>query len=131
MDRVNHNQFLRVGMLGTIAGTALIWLNPSPIVNLIGLMLIGFAQAPIAPTLMGDTPRRSGVEQAPHVIGYQNTGAGLGIAFFPALAGILAEWISLEILGLYLAMVATAMFIVHELLNYQETHNELIESGND
>lgn len=131
IDRVNHNQFLRVSMFVTIIGTALIWLNPSPTMNLIGLMIIGFAQAPIAPTLMGDTPRRGGVAQAPYIIGYQNTGAGLGIAFFPSLAGILAEWISLEILGLFLAIIATAMFIVHELLNYQETHHELIESGHD
>lgn len=131
IDRVNHNQFLRVSMLVTIIGTVLIWLNPSPDFNLIGLMIIGFAQAPIAPTLMGDTPRRSGVGQAPYIIGYQNTGAGLGIAFFPSLAGILAEWISLEIIGLFLMIVTTSMFIVHELLNYLETHDELIESGHD
>ncbi len=122
IDRIDHNLFLRVSMVFAIMGASLIWLNPSPTLSFAGLALMGFAMAPIAPTIMGDTPRRVGIERAPNMIGYQSTGAGIGIAFFPALAGILAEYISLEMIGLFLIVLTVAMFIVHELLNYEERH---------
>ncbi len=120
IDRVNHNMFLRVSMLFAVVGASLIWLNPSVEFTFLGLAVIGFAMAPIAPTIMGDTPLRVGVERAPNIIGYQSTGAGIGIALFPAIAGIFAEYISLEVIGLFLIMIAVAMFVVHELLIFQE-----------
>ena len=121
IDRVSHNLFLRVSMFLAILGAVLIWLNPSQILNFIGLAIIGFAVAPVAPTIMGDTPRRVGVDRAPNMIGYQNVGAGLGIALFPSLAGVFAEVIGLEVIGLFLIIITMMMFIVHELLNHQES----------
>lgn len=127
IDRINHNLFLRVSMFFAIVGASLIWLNPAPALNFVGLAIIGFAMAPIAPTVMGDTPRRVGVDSAPNVIGYQNTGAGFGIAFFPSLAGVLGEWIALEVIGLFLIVLTMTMFVLHELLNYQEKQVERSE----
>lgn len=131
IDRISHNLFMRGMMLFAIVGASLIWLNPSPFFNFVGLAIIGFAMAPVAPTLMADTPDRVGVDRAPNVIGYHSTAAGFGIALLPPLAGIVAEFISLEIIGLYLVLITTGMFVVHELLNYQETNNELIDSRHD
>lgn len=131
IDRINHNLFLRVAMFFAIIGSSLIWLNPSPILNFVGLVIMGFAMAPIAPTVVGDTPRRVGVNRAPNIIGYQSTGAGIGIAFFPALAGILADVISIELIGLFLIVLTMSQFIVHELLNHQENLDKQIEGNND
>jgi fucose permease len=127
IDRVSHNLFLRVSMFFAVIGATLIWLNPNPMLNFAGLAIIGFAMAPIAPTIIGDTPRRVGVDRAPNIIGYQGMGAGLGIAFFPSLAGILGEIISLEIIGLFLIVVMIIMFVVHELLNHQENMEKTYE----
>ena len=120
IDRVSHSLFLRVTMFFAVIGATLIWLNPSPILSFVGLVIMGFAMAPIAPTVMGDTPRRVGVNRAPYIIGYQSTGAGLGIAFFPLLAGVFGEVISIEIIGLFLIVLTLIQFITHELLNHQE-----------
>ena len=120
IDRVSHNLFLRVSMFFAVIGATLIWLNPSPILSFAGLLIMGFAMAPVAPTVMGDTPRRVGVNRAPNIIGYQSTGAGLGIAFFPLLAGVLGEVISIETIGLFLIVLTMSQFITHELLNHQE-----------
>jgi len=128
IDRVSHNLYLRVNMFFAIIGASLIWLNPSPILNFIGLAIMGFAMAPVAPTIVGDTPRRVGVNRAPNIIGYQSTGAGLGIAFFPALAGVLGDVISIEIIGLFLIVLTITQFIAHELLNHQETLENRIDT---
>lgn len=125
IDRVSHNLFLRVSMLGTIIGTTLMWLDLSLVANFVGLVVIGLTMAPVAPTVMGDTPQRVGVLRSPNVIGYQNVGAGLGIAFFPSMAGIFGELVSLEVIPLMLVMIAIVMFVVHELLNFQEKREAL------
>jgi fucose permease len=127
IDRVSHNLFLRVSMFFAIIGATLIWLNPSPTLSFAGLAIMGFAMAPIAPTIIGDTPRRVGVNRAPNIIGYQGMGAGLGIAFLPSVAGVLGEIIDLEIIGLFLIITTVIMFVVHELLNHQEN----MESSDD
>jgi fucose permease len=129
IDRVNHNLFLRVSTLFAVVGASLIWLNPSPIINFAALVIMGFAMAPIAPTIFGDTPRRVGIDRAPYIIGYQSTGAGLGIAFFPAMAGALGEVISIEMIGLFLILLTMIQFIMHELMIHQEnlenSHNSI------
>ena len=116
IDRVNHGLYLRANMLGTIVGAILIWLNLGQLWSFAGLMVMGFTMAPVAPTLFSDTPKRVGTEEAAHVIGLQSLGSGLGIAFPPALAGFLAEALGLEVIGLFIVVVAIITVIVHEWL---------------
>jgi fucose permease len=120
IDRMSHNLFLRGAMLLAVVGSVLMALHLSPELDFLGLAIIGFAMAPVAPTVMGDTPSRVGVGRAPNIIGYQNVGAGFGIAFFPSLAGVLAEYINLEMISIFLVVITVLMFIVHEFLNYRE-----------
>jgi fucose permease len=124
IDRVNNDYFLRVNMLGTIIGALLIWGNLGELWSFAGLLLMGFTMSPIAPTLFSDTPRRVGREQAPNVIGLQNVGAGLGLALPPTLAGILAERLGLETIGLFLAVSAIIVFVLHESLLLNEDKPE-------
>ena len=116
IDKVDHGMYLRLNLAGTIIGAGLIWWNPGVIWNFVGLLVMGFSLAPFAPTIMGDTPARVGAERAPNVLGYQNTGAGLGIALIPSLAGILGDRMGLETLGVLLITLAAIGFVVHEFL---------------
>lgn len=131
IDRIDHNRFLRLTILISIVGASLIWLKPSPELSFFGLAVIGFAMAPLAPTIMGDTPRRVGINRAPNMIGYQSTGAGLGIAILPSLAGVLADVIDLEVIGFFLVVLTIVMFIFHEVMIFQEAMDERVEHGID
>ncbi len=120
IDRLNHDRFLRVCMLGTIGGAGLVAANFSPALSFAGLAVMGFTLAPNAPTLFSDTPRRVGAAHAANAIGFQNAGAGLGLALPPWLAGLLAEHLGLETLGPFLVGLAIATFLLYELMLHRE-----------
>ncbi len=115
ITRLNTRMLLRVLMIAAIISAVLIWWNPVDWVGFIGLTVLGFAQAPMFPVLISNTPRRVGIEHAPNAIGFQVSGAGIGIAALPALAGVLANNISLEIIPPFIVTAAVLMIILYEL----------------
>jgi fucose permease len=84
-------------------------------VGFFGLILLGFAQAPLFPVLISNTPRRVGASSAADAIGFQIAGAGVGIAALPALAGVLANNINIEIVPVFIVVCAVLMIILHEI----------------
>jgi fucose permease len=114
VNRTSPAGLLRGCLLAILLGTVLLWLDPSPLLSFAGLGLIGFAAAPIFPSLIAQTPRRIGPEHAAHLIGFQVGAASLGIALLPALAGVLAEQHGLEIIPPLLTLAALAMLALHE-----------------
>jgi fucose permease len=114
-SRVGIVTLLRVAMLGSVCGAALIWWNPTDIrAGFLGLALLGFALAPIFPLSISNTPRQIGARHAPNAIGFQVAAASLGIAVWPGLGGVLAERLGLEIVGPFLLVLAVIMFVLYE-----------------
>lgn len=115
---------LRACFMGVILGT-LGMIAQVNTLSFIGLAFIGFMESPIFPLLISETPRRVGRKLATRAIGNQVAAAGLGIAVLPGLAGVFAEWWSLEIIGPFLLAAAVCMFLLHEVIlkalrHYQE-----------
>ena len=103
-------------LLAVLLGALLFSLPEPPALSLAGLLLIGFAQAPVFPLLITATPRRLGHAHATNAIGFQISAAGLGIAGLPALVGILAASASLEVLGPFLALSALLSLLLFSLV---------------
>jgi fucose permease len=108
-------------MLGAIVGAFLLWWNPEAWVGFAGLTILGFAQAPLFPVLVSETPRRVGAHNAPNAVGFQVAFAGLGIAILPSLAGVLAQNISLDTIPVFIFVAAIFVFILHEMSVAQGT----------
>jgi fucose permease len=83
-------------------GALLLWWNPLPAANLVGVALIGFAIAPVFPALMSGTSARVGARHAANTIGLQMVSTGLGGATISTLMGVLARRTSLEIIPILL-----------------------------
>jgi len=126
-DRVSHALLLRVNIAGAIIGTGFIAANFSPVASAAGLVLTGFALGPLAPTLYSDTVKRVGARHAPATIGFQNVGAGFGLSIAPAIGGILAEAIGLEVIGPYLITLASISLFIHELILAWERRHDLAQ----
>ena len=120
IDRVDNGMFLRLNMAGTVLGTVLLWSNVSMATSLIGLAIIGFTVAPFAPLMTSDTPRRVGLAHTANTVGFQFTGAGLGMALLPWLAGALAERFGFEVIPPFLFVAALLVFLLHELIVRRE-----------
>lgn len=115
ITRLNTLALLRGCMLGAVFGALLLWWNPVEWVGFAGLTILGFAQAPLFPVLVSNTPGRVGAHNAPDVIGFQVAFAGVGVAALPALAGVLAQHISLDTVPVFILCAAALVFILHEL----------------
>jgi fucose permease len=112
-----------VALLGAIL---LIW-NPSRMVNLLAVVLIGFAIAPIFPALMSGTSQRVGSRFAANTIGMQIAGTGLGTAIIPSLLGVLANRFSLEVIPICLVVVFLVLFGLYRLsMITKKIHEESI-----
>jgi fucose permease len=122
VDRIPNYQVLRVGMILTVVGAIMIWLNPSTLFSFVGLALMGFSLAPVSPTLIADTPRRVGRAYTASAVGFQFSAAALGSALLPGLGAALAERIGLEIIPPFLLALAVISFLVHEWLVWYERH---------
>ncbi len=106
---------LRVAMLGMILGAFLFWWDPSSLVSLWGLAIVGFAQAPVFPMLMSDTPARVGAEHAENTISLQMGAVGVGSAILPGWLGTLGNTYGLETMAGAFVVFAFLVFGVHEL----------------
>jgi len=116
IERIGARLTLRLCMIGTIVGALLITQRAVDWLSFLGLALVGFALAPIFPTLIAETPGRVGNEHAPNAIGFEVGAAGIGIALLPGLAGILARNIGLEVIGPFIVVIAVLALVLHEMM---------------
>ena len=123
--RISNNLFLRLNILSILIGAALLWANLSPLGSLIGLAMIGFSIAPFAPLMASDTPGRVGGAHTTNAMGLQFTGASLGMAVLPWLAGLLAEAQGLDIIPQFVFFIALFTFVLHEAILRRELRHPL------
>jgi fucose permease len=123
LPKISNANLLRICIAVAIVGALLLWWNPLPAVGFVGLVLLGFAQAPIFPVLVSETPRYIGVGHSQNAIGFQVSGAGLGIAGLPSFAGVLAAAVGLEVISPFVLAGLVALFILHEFrIAYHAAH---------
>jgi fucose permease len=107
---------LRACMAAAGIGAVLVWLDAGPVVNFLGVIVMGLAQAPIFPLIVTATPARVGSDHAANAIGFLISAAGIGIAVLPGVIGVLATSLGLESIGPMLVVMAVTMFTLHEVL---------------
>ncbi|HLU08360.1 MAG TPA: MFS transporter, partial [Oceanobacillus sp.] len=83
LPKISNVNLLRICIIASGFGALLLWWNPVTAVGLIGLVLLGFGQAPIFPVLVSETPRYIGAAHSQNAVGFQVAGAGLGVAGLP------------------------------------------------
>ena len=113
--RAGVNLLVQSSLVAALLGAVLLVWNPSGVVNLLAVALIGFAIAPIFPALMSGTSQRVGAHFAANTIGFQMAAAGLGTAVIPSLLGVLARQFSLEIVPFCLGVVFIGLFGLYRL----------------
>lgn len=115
---------VRAASLTAVAASMLLWWNPVNWVGFLGLLLLGFAMAPIFPLLVAATPLRLGTADAGNAIGFQMAAASFGIGVLPGLAGALADYTSLEVVGPFLVVWLIVMAALHEIAVHHHAGKE-------
>lgn len=106
---VSAHRLLSGSVVGVVLGATLIWLGGATIVSFLGLGLMGLACAPIFPSMIASTPARVGARHTPNAVGFQIAAAVLGQSLLPALIGLMAQRMGLEIIGAALLISAAVL----------------------
>jgi len=130
-NRFPVDRVLRLCMLGMIMSAALLWWNPVQAVGLLGLVIIGFVQAPIFPLMMTDTARRIGAEHAENTISMQMGAVGIGAALLPGLIGTVGKNFGLEMMAGVFLIMAGVVFVCYEITRTRRIERPAITSAGD
>ena len=76
-----------------------------------GFALLGIGIGPLFPSMVYETPRKFGADNAQKIIGYQMAAASLGGALFPFVFGEIAKSTSLAFFPLFLLLSGFGMLI--------------------
>ena len=115
--RVNDENMIRLGQGIAALGIVVMILPFGYIATMAGLLLIGLGCAPIYPCIIHSTPDHFGAENSQALIGVQMASAYVGICAMPPLFGLVADFVSVSILPLYLAGITVLMTLMCERLN--------------
>jgi fucose permease len=114
-ERVGSRLVLTGGVAGMLAGTVLVAVPAPATVTVAGLMIIGFAAAPVFPLMTLTTADRVGAAHADRAIGLQIGAAGLGGAVIPAGIGVILDRFGSVWLGPTLVVAAVLLLALHLL----------------
>ncbi|MFF4880543.1 MFS transporter [Micromonospora sp. NPDC000668] len=114
-ERLGATLVLRASLAGMAVGAALIAVPGPAALAVLGLVVVGFAAAPVFPLLTLTTGDRVGAAHADRAIGLQIGAAGVGAALVPAGLGMLIGNTSVQVLGSALLVLALALIALYEL----------------
>jgi fucose permease len=129
--RFDANRLLRWCLLGVVVGAVLFAWNPLPLIGSIGLIIVGFAEAPVFPMLMTTTPQRVGLEHAENGVSLQMSFVGLGSAILPGLIGTLGKNLGLETMTIAFAVMAVIAVVFYELALLVHAGRPVLGSATD
>lgn len=130
-NRLDSTRLLRWCLLAVVVGAFMLAWNPLPIIGSIGLIVIGFAEAPIFAMLMTTTPQRVGLEHAENGVSLQMVCVGAGSAILPGLIGTVGKNFGLETMTLSFVAVAVIAFVFHELAHLAYTGRPALSGAGD
>ena len=105
---------LRTGLGLAPAAAVLLWFNAGEAASVAGAALLGFALAPVFPTLISVTPERVGHYFAPQAVGFQVSAANAGIALLPGAVGVVARRHGLEVVCTFLMAATVVLLLLQE-----------------
>lgn len=89
---------------------------------LLGFVIMGLGCAPIYPAIIHSTPKNFGKENSQSIIGIQMASAYVGSTFIPPIFGLIANYININLLSIFLMFFVVLMFIMTQKVNkYTQT----------
>ena len=106
---------IRASAAVILISTFLLMVNPIPNASFILLALYGFTLAPIWALMVTNVQERLGPLHGANAIGFLVAAAGIGVGVLPGIAGVWADRSSLEVIPVFLFVLAIIMTILYEL----------------
>lgn len=114
--RLGDHFLIRMGTAIISFGVVLMLLPFHSSLALAGFAVIGLGCAPIYPCIIHMTPTVFGRDKSQAMIGVQMAFAYVGFLVMPPLFGVIAEYTTIALLPIYIALLLSVMFVMHELV---------------
>lgn len=124
LTRIKIHHVMITALTSVVIGTILLAISYNDLISSIGIVLIGFSNAPIFPCLISMTPKLVGERHSANIIGFQISAAMIGGALLPAFAGLLTKYFGLEIIPL--AYVIEAILLLTLYIISSEKYKKLM-----
>ena len=112
-DRLGDRKMILLGTGILVCGIFILCLPvKSYTVAFAAFLVIGLGCAPIYPCIIHSTPYNFGAENSGAIIGIQMASAYVGSTFMPPVFGLIANYISLKLMPVYLAFFLILLFIM-------------------
>ncbi len=115
---------IRMGTIVIAVGIALLFVPFHFMFALIGFIVIGLGCAPVYPCIIHMTPDVFGRDKSQAMIGVQMAFAYIGILAMPPLFGVIADFFSISLLPIFLAIFLVLIFVMHELVLKKAKNNK-------
>lgn len=109
--RIDDNKMIHIGTYIALFGVISIVI-PLKITSVIGFVIIGLGCAPVYPCIIHSTPKNFGAENSQGIIGIQMASAYVGSTFMPPLFGLIANYISIKFMPVYLAFFLVMLLVM-------------------
>lgn len=119
-NKVGDKNMIRAGFAISAVGVLVVAAFSGVTLSIIGFLLIGIGFAPIYPSIIHSTPSSFGKENSQAVIGIQMASAYLGSTLAPPIFGLIANYVNVRLLPLYLAAFMIMSVVMLEKLNRKE-----------
>lgn len=110
-ERLGDSKMIRLGAAVSAVGIIVLSI-PVKEVAIVGFIIFGLGCAPIYPSIVHSTPERFGSDKSQSIIGIQMASAYLGSIIMPSIFGIIANFISITLMPLYLAIFVVVMLVM-------------------
>lgn len=111
--KLNDNRMIQLGQSIVLIGILLMFLPFGYPVSIAGLITIGLGCAPIYPCVIHSTPDNFGADKSQAIIGVQMASAYVGSLAMPALFGLIANHIAVDLLPVYLLLILVLMYVMY------------------
>lgn len=111
---------IRLCIITALCGMVALAVNLHPLVDTAAIALVGFASGPIFPSLIATTPARVGPRHTANTVGLQVSIAAVGLAVLPALSGLIAQHLGLELIPLLLIVCWSILLAAYLALRRTE-----------
>lgn len=95
---------IRLCIVTALGGVLVLTSNVHPLVDTVAIATMGFAAGPIFPSMIATTPARVGPRHTANTVGFQISIAAVGLAALPALCGLVAQHLGLELIPVVLTV---------------------------
>ena len=112
--KFSDTQLIRMGLGIILLGITAMLLPLGEMVSLAGLILIGLGCAPIYPCVIHSTPEHFGSRNSQAMVGVQMASAYCGSCLMPPVFGLIANYINVALLPVFLLVILVVMTCMHE-----------------